>query len=252
MKDSPTFTPVQNTSLPEAIAEQMMAMIAEGRLRPGDRLPTEAELMQQFSVGRSTLREALKSLALVGLIETRRGAGTFISESYIGFLSDHLKWTALFGKRELRHIIEVRHGLELQTAALAAERATPKQKATLADLFEQLAGAEDPDQATEYDTAFHVAIAEASHNPLLLNLVLSVRNLIQNIIRMGYVEQGSGLVNADELNAHHGPILQAILAGDPDMARQAMLDHLNYSAALMLALAERPLDEDTRELTSGT
>ena len=86
--------------------------------------------------------------------------------------------------------------------------------------------------------------------PLLLNLVLSVRNLIQNIIRLGYVEQGSDLVNGDELNAHHGPILQAILAGDADAARQAMLDHLNYSATLMLALAERPLPEDTRELTS--
>jgi GntR family transcriptional repressor for pyruvate dehydrogenase complex len=243
MTDTPTFTPVQNTTLSEAIARQMMALIAEGRLKPGDRLPTEVELMQQFNVGRSTLREALKSLAVFGLIETRRGAGTFVSENYTEFLGDRLKWAAIFGERELRHIIEVRRALEAQTAALAAERATPEQQRKLAELLDQLITADDPDQASEYDTAFHVTVAEASHNPLLHNLVLSVRNLIRDIIRIGYVKQGDRLVTAEENSLQHGPILDAIRARQPEAARQAMLDHLDYSARLMLAWAN-PLPQE--------
>lgn len=241
MNDDLTFKPVPNTTMPQAIAEQIMVMIAEGRLRPGDRLPTETELMQQFSVGRSTLREGLKSLALAGLIETRRGAGTFVTEDYTGFLSERLKWAAIFGERELRYIVEVRHALEAQTAALAAERATLQQKAQLAALFEALVEATDPDQATEHDTAFHITIAEASHNPLLLNLILSIRSLIREYIRRGYDEGAHpGVVNPQANIVEHGPILAAIQAGRPDEARQAMLAHLDASAELMLALAEYP------------
>jgi GntR family transcriptional regulator, transcriptional repressor for pyruvate dehydrogenase complex len=238
----PTFKPVQNTPLPEAIAEQIMLMIADGQLKPGDRLPTEAQLMKQFDVGRSTLREALKSLAMAGLIETRRRSGAYISADYSSFLGDRLKWAVLLSEREVRHIVEVRYALEGQTAALAAERATADEKEKLAQLFAAIVEAQDPDQATDYDTAFHIAIAEASHNPLLLNLVLSFRKLIHDYIRLGYVKAGfDGKVDSEENIAQHRPILEAIQAGRPDEARQAMLDHLGYSAKLMLALAqERP------------
>jgi DNA-binding FadR family transcriptional regulator len=91
MNSHPVFKPIKTMTLVEAVAEQIFAMIAAGHFRPGDRLPTEAELGQQLGVGRSTLREALKSLALAGLIETRRSAGTFVSESYSDFLSN-LSW----------------------------------------------------------------------------------------------------------------------------------------------------------------
>jgi len=234
----PNFKPVQNISLPEAIAEQIGAMIADGQLKPGDRLPTEPELMEQFGVGRSTLREALKSLAMAGLIETRRSTGTFVSETYTGFLSNNLKWTTIFGDRELQDIIEVRYALETQTAYLAAERATTAQKEKLDQLFVKMVNAQDPDRSTEYDTAFHITIAEASRNPLLASLVLSIRNLIHDYIRLGYVKQGYGQVDSDENTTQHHPILEAIRAGKPEEAQQAMLNHLNSSASWMLALAK--------------
>ena len=75
-----TFKPVESKTLAEAVAEQLMAMIARGQLKPGDRLPTEPKLMEQFNVERSTLREAVKSLVVAGLLETRRSSGTFVSE----------------------------------------------------------------------------------------------------------------------------------------------------------------------------
>ena len=235
MNSHPVFKPIKNTTLVEAVAEQIFAMIAAGHFRPGDRLPTEAELGQQLGVGRSTLREALKSLALAGLIETRRSAGTFVSESYSDFLSNRLNLAMMFSERELRDIVEVRCGLEGQTAALAAERATAIQKDKLVQLVlaieEQLY---NPAQAADADMAFHVAIAEASQNPLLLNLILSIRSLIYDYIKFGYTHQIQPNLN----NAEHQRILEAIQAGRSQEASQAMLDHLASSAEWMLAVAK--------------
>ncbi|MEN8172491.1 MAG: GntR family transcriptional regulator, partial [Chloroflexota bacterium] len=98
--DQLTFKPIQSKSLAEAVAEQLMAMIAKGHLKPGDRLPTEPELMAQFNVGRSTLREATKSLVVAGLLETKRSSGTFVSESYVDYLSQRLNWDLVFTKQE--------------------------------------------------------------------------------------------------------------------------------------------------------
>lgn len=239
MNSHPVFKPIKNTTLVEAVAEQIFAMIAAGHIRPGDRLPTEAELGQQLGVGRSTLREALKSLALAGLIETRRSTGTFVSDSYSDFLSNRLNLAMMFSERELRDIVEVRCGLEGQTAALTAERATAIQKDKLAQLVlaieEQLY---NPTQAADADMAFHVAIAEASQNPLLLNLILSIRSLIYDYIKFGYTHQIQPSLN----NAEHQRILEAIQAGRPQEASQTMLDHLASSAEWMLTAArERQL-----------
>lgn len=230
------FKLVENTSLPEAVAEQMMAMIADGQLKPGDRLPTESELMGQFGVGRSTVREAVKSLAMAGLIETRRRAGTFVSETYAGFLGDRLKWGLVFSAQDLQHIVELRSALEGQTAALAAERATTAQRKNLAKLYAELVEAKNPETATECDTAFHVLIAEASQNPLLLNLILSARSLIRNYIMYSYAKWGSyDEVDRDEIVVEHRPILEAIQSQRPEAARQAMVGHLNASARWLLA-----------------
>ena len=235
----PTFKRVQNTTLPEVIAEQIGLMISEGYLKPGDRLPTEPELMKQFGVGRSTLREALKSLAIAGIIESRQGAGTYISTTYTNFLNNRLNWTMMLSERELGHVTEVRYGLEGQTAALAAERATPEQienlSQTLSKLDENL---KTPDMAAEYDLIFHLKIAEASNNPLLLNLISSVRELIRSYIIFSYSDPD----RPDESEGQHQDILEAIHAGQPQKARQAMFDHLDYSSEWILTLArERQL-----------
>jgi GntR family transcriptional repressor for pyruvate dehydrogenase complex len=241
MNSFPVFKPINNITLVEAVAEQISAMIAAGHFRPGDRLPTEAELGHQLGVGRSTLREALKSLALAGLIETRRSAGTFVSESYSDFLSNRLNMALIFSERELSDIVEVRYGLEGQTAALAAERVTTAQKDKLAELVLAIEEPiQDPTQAADADMAFHVVIAEASQNQLLLNLILSIRSLIYDYIKFGYTHQ----IHTDMNNAEHQCILETIQAGQSREARQAMLDHLASSAEWMLAAAkERQLQK---------
>ena len=235
----PNFKPIQSATLPESIAEQIMGMIAAGQIKPGDRLPTEPELMERFGVGRSTVREAIKSLTLAGLVEARRSAGTFVSDNYTGFLSDQLKWSVIFGDQELRHIVEVRGILEGQTAALAAKRATPEQKKQLAQVYAALIDAQDPKTAADHDMAFHVLIAEASNNPLLLSLMLSIRRLIQEYITRTYAQwRAYDQADRDENVMEHRPILTAIQAGKPQAARKAMLDHLDASARWMLDIAK--------------
>ncbi len=240
LPETPTFKPVATKSLAEAVAEQLMTLIAKGHLKPGDRLPTEPEMMAQFGVGRSTLREAVKSLVVAGLLETRRSAGTFVSESYTDFLSQRLNWGMVFIKQELRHIIEVRCALEEQAAALAAEYATDAQKVHLAQLVAVI-GEQGiaPEQAVENDIAFHIAIAEASNNPLLLNLLLSLRQILHGYIKSGYTRRGyASQVDAEEMVNMHRPILQAIQAGQPDAAKQAMRVHFQNTTGWQLAQAE--------------
>jgi GntR family transcriptional repressor for pyruvate dehydrogenase complex len=229
-----SFKPVKSATLPQVIAEQIITLIAEGRFEPGERLPTETELTQQFGVGRSTVREALKSLAMVGIVETRRSTGTYVSRSYGAYASNQLSLAVRFSERELRDIVEVRRGLESQTAALAAERATPEQIERLAELVAAMRNRKlSGEQMTEYDTAFHVVVAEASHNVMLHNLILSIRNLLRDYMRLGFAT-----LTEDEDNVTvHERILEAIQARRPDQARQAMLAHLDASTEWIMNAA---------------
>jgi GntR family transcriptional repressor for pyruvate dehydrogenase complex len=239
-QDPPTFRAVEIKSMAEAVAEQLMEMIAKGQIKPGERLPTEPELMRLFSVGRSTLREGIKSLVVAGLLETRRSAGTFVSESYTDFLSKHLNWGMVFNKQEVRHSIVVRCALEEQAAALAAKFATEAQKAHLAQLVDAISQKGiAPEQAVENDTSFHIAIAEASNNPILLNLILSLRQVLHGYIMAGYNRRGyANKVDAEEMANLHRPILQAIQAGQPDSAKQAMHLHFQNTTGWQLTQTE--------------
>ncbi len=236
-----TFKPVESKTLAEAVAEQLMAMIAKGQLKPGDRLPTEPELMEQFNVGRSTLREAVKSLVVAGLLETRRSSGTFVSESYTDYLSQRLNWDMVFSKQDLRHIIEIRCALEEQAAALAAKRATDVQKEELAQLVEAIRDISmGPEKAIEHDIAFHMAVAEASHNPILLNLVLNIRQLLHGYIKAGYTRRGyTNQAEADEIADLHRPIVDAIRAGQPGKAKKAMHTHFKNTTGWRLAQVDK-------------
>lgn len=232
-----TFKPVESKTLAEAVAEQLMTMIARGQLKPGDRLPTEPELMEQFNVGRSTLREAVKSLVVAGLLETRRSSGTFVSESYADFLSRRLNWDMVFSKQDLRHIIEIRCALEEQAAALAAERATDAEIEKLAQHIEAIRDMSlGPEKAVEHDIAFHMAVAEASHNPMLFNMVLNIRQLLHGYIKSGYTRRGySNQAEADDIADLHQPIVDAIRAGQPYEAKKAMHVHFKNTTGWRLA-----------------
>lgn len=229
-----TFSPVKSVNLCDAVAQQILDLISEGALQPGDRLPTEVQLMKQFEVGRSTLREALQSLSTMGVIETRRRAGTFITGNYINHVSERMKYTVLLNQRDIQNIMEVRRGLEIQTATLAAQRATDEQRAILNNLVSSMKeNIHDEKKMSELDIAFHLKIAQISDNPLLTNLVMSIKNIISDYIIQGNIDDP--LFEQDL--AEHCRINEAIQSGSPQAAAKAMLDHLDSSAQQQLSPA---------------
>ena len=161
---------VKKTRVHEAVLAQLSRLIQEGSLKPGDRLPTERALSAEFRVSRASVREALRSLEVQGLVSTRQGSGTFISELNQDEL---LRTVSRLAEEEqtLRDIFELRLLLEPPIAALAAHRATLEDLSKLeATLRDQEAQIHLGWSGSDADVSFHSALAEATHNQALLRL----------------------------------------------------------------------------------
>ncbi len=225
---------IARTTLTEAVFEKLVGHIVEGDWKEGDRIPPERDLSEQLGIGRASLREALKALELVGMLESRVGDGTFVCPRS-EFLSRPLLW-AITGtdRSELRDLVEARRILEEDIAALAAERATSEEldriKAAVANLRAHL---DEPADALEADMRFHVAIAEAAHNQILLNAVQLLRNLMRHWLHLKLQLPGV----APKVLEQHERILHSIHQRDASGAREEMRLHLLNSSRLLLDIA---------------
>jgi GntR family transcriptional repressor for pyruvate dehydrogenase complex len=199
-------------------------------------LPPERELAKQFNVGRTTVREALKLLTLSGLLEAKRGDGTYVRRKFTSFLSQQIEWPILLSVHEVDMIVEVREALEVKTARLAAERATPEEIEKI-EVFQQLLEIEgrDIERETDLDLEFHHAIADASHNELLSRLMFSLHNILRQ-----YIALSNQMTDRLETTvAEHQTIYDAIAARDPDAAERAMTEHLAISKTWILKVIGR-------------
>lgn len=223
--------PIEQKTTTELVAQRLVALLSNGILGPGDKLPPERELARQLNVGRTTVREALKLLTLGGLLEARRGDGTYVRQEFTDFLSQQIEWPVLLSVREVDMIVEVREGLEAKAARLAAEQATPEEIEKIG-VFRHLLEIEgrDIERETDLDLEFHHAIATASHNELLCRLMLSLQNILRE-----YIALSNQMTDRIETTvAEHQPIYDAIAAGDPVAAERAMIAHLASSKTWIL------------------
>ena len=169
--DAPTIQPIRKRAISDEIVDQLVSLISRNELKPGERLPPERDLCRQFGVGRTSLREALKSLATLGIIEGRVGEGTFISRDSSRHLERTLQWGLLLDDKGIEDLIETRLMLECQPADAAATRA---QKQDLLDIRQAVDRLEsslgDQSLFLEQDLAFHLAIAKATGNTILYNI----------------------------------------------------------------------------------
>jgi GntR family transcriptional repressor for pyruvate dehydrogenase complex len=215
---------VERVTLSEQVAVQLAAMIDEGRWKPGVKLPAELELCTALSVGRSTLREALKSLAFIGLVRMRAGDGTYVAEPSRGLLDRILAKGLLKTEKDLADVCETRMILEIESAGLAAERATSKDISMLSELIgrseERLRG--NRREYSEMDLQFHLSVANCSQNKLLPRLLIDIRGLLVEWIAKS--QELPGLVE----NAHqqHNRIFESIAGHDAAAARREMRTHL--------------------------
>jgi DNA-binding FadR family transcriptional regulator len=234
----------------DQIAENLERMIADGSLQPAERLPSERKLSEQMQVSRTALREAIQKLNSKGLVYTRQGGGTYISEGVnpefvaplVQLLKDH---------PETRFdVLEMRHALEGTAAYYAALRGTDEDKVKIQSCYrDMLAGhgrSNDPMDEARADAAFHLTIVEASHNLVLLHVMRGLFNLLQSSISHNLDKLYTLPRVFQPLNQQHERLMQCIMRGEPDQARQAAQAHLEFVTESL----QRIDREDTRAPTS--
>ena len=215
---------LQHRKLYEQVVERIRQQILSGELTSGDQLPNERSLGERYGVSRTVIREAMKTLIQNGLVEVRRGQGTFVVDGTAKAFKQSLRLMMGFASEErIGGMVEVRELLEPEIAARAALRRSD------ADLERLRTAVHDMDLALddaktfiEADNRFHVALAVATQNHFVPRLLDSVVDLLQE--HRGHIFQVSGGPTRGQL--HHRVILAAIEAGDADAARTAMLAHL--------------------------
>jgi len=227
--------PIPRTTLSEALFEKLVGHVVNGDWKEGDRIPSERELSEQLGIGRASLREALKALELLGMVESRVGDGTFVCPRS-DFLSRPLLWAITGADRsELRELMEARLVLEENIAAFAAERATAGELRNIKAAIEEMrAHLDDPARSLEADMRFHVAIAEAAHNSILSNADQLARNLVAQWILLKHKIPGA----AARSLGHHERIYAALLRRDPAAARKEMRNHITTSGRIVIELVD--------------
>lgn len=218
------YKTIQSFRLYEQIVHQIEDSICKGTLKPGDQLPAEPELAQQFNVSRTAVREAIKVLREKGLVEPYSGKGTFVTNGTSQSIRQSLDLMIKIGQPESSaRLVEVREILEPEIAALAATRADAQHLSAMRDAISLMDGALDQaDAFIEADNDFHLALAEAAANPLILSLIDSIVGLLREQ-RMEIFRSNKG---GGRGQFHHKRILAAIERRDPEAAREAMRSHL--------------------------
>jgi len=218
------YKAVRAARLYEQIVQQIEQSIVEGKLSPGDQLPTERELAQQFGVSRTAVREAVKTLTEKGLVESFYGRGTFVTAPKSQ--SSRKSLDAFFEMGDLEdpaNLVELREIIEPEVTILAATRIEEQQLAMMREAVATMERSmKQPEAYIEADLDFHLALAEAAGNPLILSLLDSIVGVLRSQ-RLGIFGVDGG---PERGQVHHKRILEAIERRDPAAAREAMRAHL--------------------------
>jgi len=217
------------------LVEALGDRIRDGRLAPGDKLPTEAAIMGEFEVSRTVVREAISKLQASGQVETRHGIGTFVIGlgDAPGFKIGPEQYSTL---RDVIAVLELRIGVETEAAALAAQRRTSANLAVMRQALDAVAQAMDEGRdAVSADFQFHLEIARATQNSHFADMMATLGSSIIPRARLTQVEGLNEPMSSERLqylrrvNGEHESIFDAITAGDADAARAAMRTHLANS-----------------------
>ena len=224
---TPRFQSVSpGAHLSDQVAEALTAEVRTGRLAPGDKLPTEAALVEQFAVSRTVVREAVSRLKSLGLVESRQGSGVFVKAA--GFSPLNFDAGSTVSRQAVVQMVEVRRALEAEVAALAAQRRSAgdlkRIKQAIAALDKAVkAGGDGVDQ----DVAYHRAIADAARNPFLISTLDYLRQFLHGATRVTRANEARRADFARQVRDEHDAIAQAMEAGDAARARQAAARHMD-------------------------
>ena len=211
-------------ALTDEAIEKIRAMITSGELRPGDRLPSEPELGAQLGLSRSSLREAVKALSLINVLDVRRGDGTYVTSLDPGLLLDAMSFAVDFQHdRSVLHFLEVRRILEPAAMALSATAMSDDEIASLGALLDELPPESSVEEFVDNDLEFHRRIARGSGNPVLAALIDSVSSRTQRArIWRGITQASATHQTLDE----HRAIVAALAGRRPEVAHACAVVHI--------------------------
>ena len=219
------FGTVQKEILPDQVVDQILTLIRQQKLKPGDKLPPERELASTMQIGRQTLRAALRALAAIDVLEIRQGSGAYVTDLKPQKLIDRLRFFISLSERSITELFEARTVIELGVIQLAATRITDEQLAIL-EASEALQMPQDgPVQFIQHDLDFHQLIADAAQNTILKEFLDIFRAIRGNIRR----ETPVPVDVIPHIVQEHRQIVAALKVRDPQLAQVAMQQHLQSS-----------------------
>ncbi len=238
-------------TLVASIVEQLVEHIQNGTLQPGDKLPSERQLIQMLGVGRSSVREAIQGLVMMGLVEVRPGHGSYVKSNLHSFIPD-LSKPGLSDNllREMRlQLIEARRMIEIEIAAQAAVRAKPQQielwRATFDDYVRYIDDFGDPRYLAAH-ADFHLSLADMSQNPFNVMLVNAAIQAVPQTLRereFSFPKSIDLQQLRDSQVKLHRDILDAVASGDPEAAKAALRAHMDFERDLVIQVYPATDDE---------
>jgi GntR family transcriptional regulator, transcriptional repressor for pyruvate dehydrogenase complex len=235
-------------TLAEQAARNLLAYIEDQDMKPGKVLPPENQLAANLGVSRPIIREALKSLAGQGIVEVVSGKGAIVKQLDSQVLQVFFRRATQIAPETIIDLMELRKGIEVQAAALAAQRRTPDE---LAQLMESVARMRrhlhEPKVYVEADIAFHLLIASTSHNDMIYHLVGAIRVAIKDTLRESMLRPQSA-EQLEHVQVGHEAILTAIEHGDTEQAQHTMAAHFDDA---VMSLVSGSIDKTTPQTTDG-
>jgi GntR family transcriptional repressor for pyruvate dehydrogenase complex len=224
MTEQANFGTFAKAALPDQIAERILQMIQDKELKPGDKLPPERELAAMMGVGRPALREALRALSLINVIEIRQGAGAYITDLDTAQLLQHLNFVFSLDDSAIMDLFDARKIVEVGIIELAAQRIHDDEIVELeACLEKSVQTMHDPGAFLQTDLELHLLIARIARNPIMFRFMESIQELgLASRRRTSYL---AGVI--EQSTADHRQIVEALKARDLQAAREAMWQHLN-------------------------
>jgi GntR family transcriptional repressor for pyruvate dehydrogenase complex len=220
----------------EAITDQVKQLILDGKLKVGDKLPSTKQMSEQFGVGRSTTREALSALKAMGLIDIRQGGGCRVIRNAPVEMELPELASLRLNRETVLELLEAREALEVSGAAIAAVKRTDEDLKQLGDLIEEMKRTVgDETEGERLDLQFHLTLAKATHNSIMVRLFESIMNYIETAIHdIRRVELYASEAVAERLYKEHSAIYEAIEQQDAECAADRMKQHLQHIESIVL------------------
>jgi len=221
------FAPIKTSKISDEVYKQIVSLISNGQLKPGDKIPSERELSSEIGISRQSIREALNRAEVMGLIDVRQGEGSFILSSIKGVLKPPL--TVIIEKEVERifDFLEIRKLVEGWCAEKAALEATGEELEDMKEILNKMKKVASKDkQWEELDLELHLSIAKATHNIIAIHIMDALKVNFSLFFR--FTKSMPSSERLDVLWQHHNEIIDAITRKDSNAAKQKVVDHLNF------------------------